>query len=156
MSARALGIINQMYFFIFSRTLLRQVSWSVILLENDQYRAEEGYRYDGDKYNSGLEKAGMSVIEWLSLAGRWLSTSPLDEVGGGTVRVEQVNDYILHNRTEHLSSKWQQPFNPLSPILHAGSWLESTLVQNNKIKDEILFSLPEQHWQFGLIGLSWI
>ena len=39
------------------------------------------------------------------------------------------------------------------PFLYAGSWLESTLVQNNKIKDEILFSLPAQHWQIRLKGL---
>lgn len=36
-------------------------------------------------------------------------------------------------------------FQPFKPLLHAGSWLESTLVQNNKIddemKDEILFFL---------------
>ena len=36
-------------------------------------------------------------------------------------------------------------FQSYKPFLHAGSWLESTLVQNNKIKDEILFSLPALH-----------
>ena len=44
-------------------------------------------------------------------------------------------------------------FQSYKPFLHAGSWLESTLVQNNKIKDEILFSLPAQHWQIRLKGL---
>ena len=48
-----------MYFLIESLPHFAAVD-IVILLENDQY-GEEGY--GGDKYNSGLEKAGVSVVE---------------------------------------------------------------------------------------------
>ena len=45
------------------------------------------------------------------------------------------------------------PFQPFKPILHAGSWLESTLVQNNKIKNKVWFFLLLLHWNIGLKGL---
>ena len=48
------------------------------------------------------------------------------------------------------------PFQPYKPLLHAGSWLESTLVQNNKIKNKVWFFLLLLHWNMRLKGLIWI
>ena len=87
------------------------------------------------------------MSEFLNVA-KSLEIKELSNAGKG--EEEDTGEAQQHTRFE---LPVPTPFQPFKPILNAGSWLESTLVQNNKIKITVWFFLLLLHWNIRLKGL---